>query len=521
MASLVPVSPGESQLRASLGRYEAANPGVDDGFGRGSGSSGGSHKAATVTATNADGGGYYDNPFCDDAAEPPPGARGHATGAAASTHHTSQVASAGGDGPHYSAVPLEGGATPGSEFAIKKARKPPRGPVGDSHASFSARLASVTASANHGAARLADVVAARRARQVRRYKGGRLLLKHLQEDSGAKDPSVLAGVLKAPPPDPRYAAPSLMGAMKAKVFGAAPAPDPLNARVESGDPNAVKKSMGYKMSALRRRAEQQLLVSLGAREKRSDEDFAHLWARVQRQEQLLNKIQTDGARYAKAMAEMSEAAKAMAGHIAELTEEGLSIAGDSGAGGGRFHAAGGSVSSGGSGSGPATPAGGASPSRSSHAGSVSRESLAARARQLTEVMHALETDVRPLCVEQLNASVTDPATQRCDEFPSYQPCVDKRRSYMLDMDAYERKLEKAQAKAKDPGEVPHREEQFSRAQRRFTHFSDKLVEDLTLVDSARYELAGMLLEGFVESQQFMLDRQAEVMRVMKTTPHHH
>ena len=143
----------------------------------------------------------------------------------------------------------------------------------------------------------------------------------------------------------------------------------------------------------------------------------------------------------------------------------------------------------------------------------------ARAKQLTDVMNALDNNVRPLCTEQLSASVTVPAMQRCDDFPSYQPCVDKRRSYMLDMDAYERKLEKARSKANiDPAEVPHREEQFSRAQRRFAHFSDKLVDDLTLVDQSRFELAGMLLEGFVESQQFMLERQSEVMRVMKNIP---
>ena len=62
-----------------------------------------------------------------------------------------------------------------------------------------------------------------------------------------------------------------MGAMKAKMFGVPPVPDPVNARVESGDPNVLKKSMGYKMNALRRRTEQQLLVSMGARAKRSDE----------------------------------------------------------------------------------------------------------------------------------------------------------------------------------------------------------------------------------------------------------
>ena len=45
------------------------------------------------------------------------------------------------------------------------------------------------------------------------------------------------------------------------------------------------------------------------------------------------------------------------------------------------------------------------------------------------------------------------------------------------------KLEHTKAHAKDPGQIPHREEQHSRASRRFTHFNDKLVEDLTLLDN--------------------------------------
>jgi amphiphysin len=62
--------------------------------------------------------------------------------------------------------------------------------------------------------------------------------------------------------------------------------------------------------------------------------------------------------------------------------------------------------------------------------------------------------------------------------------------------------------------VPHREEQFSRAQRRFTYFSDKLVEDLTLLDANRFELAGFLLEGFVETQEFALQRHRDVMAAL-------
>ena len=81
---------------------------------------------------------------------------------------------------------------------------------------------------------------------------------------------------------------------------------------------------------------------------------------------------------------------------------------------------------------------------------------------------------------------------------------------MLDMDAYERKLEHTKAHAKDPGQIPHREEQHSRASRRFTHFNDKLVEDLTLLDNNRFELAGFLIEGFVETQEFEVNRRRDV-----------
>jgi hypothetical protein len=59
--------------------------------------------------------------------------------------------------------------------------KPPRrGPGSESHSSFSARLASVTKEVAASSGRLQDVVAARRARQTKRYKGGRELLRQLQ-----------------------------------------------------------------------------------------------------------------------------------------------------------------------------------------------------------------------------------------------------------------------------------------------------------------------------------------------------
>jgi|TARA_B100001142_G_scaffold110152_1_gene112174 amphiphysin len=182
---------------------------------------------------------------------------------------------------------------------------------------------------------------------------------------------------------------------------------------------------------------------------------------------------------------MHAAARTMAGHIAELTEmdpdEPLPDPG------------------------PISPGG---------TGPVSREAVVDRAARLTEVMDALENDVKPLCLEQLDSAVVAPVSQLVDDFPAYAPCVDKRRAYMLDVDAYERKLDKARTKSKDPGMAPHREEQYARAQRRFAHFSDKLVEDLTLLDANRFELAAFLLEGFIETQDFMMQRTRDVHSVI-------
>ena len=144
------------------------------------------------------------------------------------------------------------------------------------------------------------------------------------------------------------------------------------------------------------------------------------------------------------------------------------------------------------------------------AAAQSREQVAARARQLVAMMDTIEVDVRPACAEQLRSAVMQPVAQLCEEFPAYKPCVDKRRNYMLDMDAYERKLEHTKAHTKDPGQIPHREEQHSRASRRFTYFNDKLVEDLTLLDNNRFELAGFLIEGFVETQEFEVNRKRDV-----------
>jgi amphiphysin len=85
---------------------------------------------------------------------------------------------------------------------------------------------------------------------------------------------------------------------------------------------------------------------------------------------------------------------------------------------------------------------------------------------------------------------------------------------MLDVDAYARKLEYVRGHTKDPGQIPHRVEQHQRATKRFTYFNDKLVEDLTLLDNNRFELAGFLIEGFVETAELENARRRDVYLTM-------
>ena len=321
--------------------------------------------------------------------------------------------------------------------------------------------------------RMVHKVQAYRAKAAARKQGGKLLLQQLQDESGAKDPSLVPGIMITPPPDPRYNTPTLSQTLKYKIFGAPGPIDPATGRVEIPDPVAAKASTWYKVKGSRRRTSQQMAVKLGKAQKHHDEDFELLWAGVQRQELLLNKIKTDGKRLAAAIQDQADATKSMASHIASLAETSIEL-----------------------GEGPEADA---------------RRAVVERARQLMEVMDVMDQDVRPACLEQLNNSVNKPVGQLCEEFPTYQQCVDKRTHYMLDMDAYERKLQKARQFSKDPAKVPHREEQFTKAQRRYTYFSDKLVEDLTLLDANRYELAGFLIEGFVEMQEFQSQRQKDVL----------
>eukprot|EP00982_Pelagococcus_subviridis_P010635 31017-Pelagococcus_subviridis.AAC.17 len=186
-------------------------------------------------------------------------------------------------------APRPGGAEPmpneGNQVANVRASNARSSFATNKSQSFGGKLKSATG----GAAAAARQMQERRKKQQRKVQGGKLLLMQLQEEAGAKEPAVMPAVLRAPPPDPRYTQPTFMSVLKSKMFGQ-PAVDPVNGRVEQGDPHKIKKSAGYKFRAAKRRAWQK---NTGT-SKRDDEDFNTLWGRVQRQEALLNLIQKDG-----------------------------------------------------------------------------------------------------------------------------------------------------------------------------------------------------------------------------------
>ena len=77
-----------------------------------------------------------------------------------------------------------------------------------------------------GVGSLAEKAKKRSAKNARRAEGGKLLLQQLQDEAGAKDPSLIPGVLRKPALDPRYVPPNIRTAVKAKIFGMPPPPTP-------------------------------------------------------------------------------------------------------------------------------------------------------------------------------------------------------------------------------------------------------------------------------------------------------
>ena len=120
-----------------------------------------------------------------------------------------------------------------------------------------------------------------------------------------------------------------------------------------------------------------------------------------------------------------------------------------------------------------------------------------------------------MCADAMQNSFGTIRDKRLEQFPAYQPCVDKRTAYMRDMDAYERRLETAQnAKKKDMEYIDKSKRKAELSQNRFQTFSSRLVEDLVLFDGSRFETCGELVDTFAESLNFTVDREQDVLRLV-------
>ena len=116
------------------------------------------------------------------------------------------------------------------------------------HHQHPAQHKSTAAAARTAAAgRLAEKAKKARAKAARKQQGGKLLLQQLQDEAGAKDPSLLPGVMRAPAADPRYVQPTMMHAIKTKIWGVPPPVDQQTGLVPIHDANAVKQSTFYKL----------------------------------------------------------------------------------------------------------------------------------------------------------------------------------------------------------------------------------------------------------------------------------
>jgi len=244
----------------------------------------------------------------------------------------------------------------------------------------------------------------------------------------------------------------------------------------------VNKTLGYKFNASMRRGSQKFLQSMGAAEKVKDTEFDTLWKAIKKQEQLLDEIVKTGVEYKNAQRAVFERGRKLSDLIRTLVDSGDKNNTWEGA------------------------------------PTVARQAAMKEAMKMCDISEALVQRCTPLTEEVFDWNIIEPASLRARELPAYKACVAKRLDYMRDMDAFERQLASMRKRPNNPknaDELSMKEEQTRRAKQRFHDFSTKLVEELTIVDGMRYEMAYSLVRGFANVSCFNLERQLDVARVLR------
>ena len=253
-----------------------------------------------------------------------------------------------------------------------------------------------------------------------------------------------------------------------------------------------KKSLKHKMKSLQRRTGQMVLETVRVVDKPKDDDFNNLWRRVQKSDKVLQQLGKESAKFLAALKEVSLHSKEISTLLLQFAE------------------------------------GDESEDPRNHANAArtqggyedvefrkQKDLVTEKATKLLDVTRSIDDRIIPMCADAMQNSFGTIRDKRLEQFPAYQPCVDKRTAYMRDMDAYERRLETAQnAKKKDMEYIDKSKRKAELSQNRFQTFSSRLVEDLVLFDGSRSETCGELVDTFAESLNFTVDREQDVLRLV-------
>ena len=253
-----------------------------------------------------------------------------------------------------------------------------------------------------------------------------------------------------------------------------------------------KKSLAHKMRSLQRRTGQMMLEGVGVVERPKDEDFNNLWKRVQKSDKTLQQISKESAKFLAALKAVSVHSKQISTLLLQYAEgeEGEDPRNQTAVVGVYEDAA----------------------------FRKQKDLVIEKATKLLDVTRSIDDRIIPMCSDAMEASFMAIRDKRMEQFPPYNPCVDKRVAYMRDMDAYERRLEAAQqAKKKDMEYIDKSKRKAELSQSRFQNFSSRLVEDLVLFDASRFETCGELVDTFAESLIFTADREREILQLVSAS----
>ena len=252
-----------------------------------------------------------------------------------------------------------------------------------------------------------------------------------------------------------------------------------------------KKSLKHKFKSLQRRTGQMVLETVRVVDKPKDDDFNNLWRRIHKSDKILQQLGKESTKFLAALKEVSLRSKEISTLLLQYAEADESEEDP------RNHGARGQ--------------GGYEDVEFKK----QKDLVTEKATKLLDVTRSIDDRIIPMCADAMQNSFGAIREKRLEQFPGYQPCVDKRTAYMRDMDAYERRLESAQnAKKKDMEYIEKSKRKAEQSQNRFQAFSSRLVEDLVLFNGSRFETCGELVDTFAESLNFTVDREQDVLRLV-------